>query len=585
MSLAEAEVARAKWESVWHPPVNFFKPRKPNPNSSLNIAAVVGERLYQGLRYEGRLHIALPETWRQIIDHAEVDFLIFESFFVSCTGHWRYGQVGEGKARKELEELLCYSKKQSIPTVYWITHGAEYFSAFSEFSRLFDYVFCADPEMAGLLASSGVEARTLLPAVQPAVHNPLKQTGEGVFTVDVLVDRISLINKCESGLKSLNDLSEHGYKSVDSGSLSANSSLAQDHSFLGTVSPEALLEIVKRTGVYLTCGETAESPTSQQWRSLQAAACKSLVVHYGEIDAAEVRQGLVCSYRGKEELLVALAAFEKDELYRRRLAHQAWRRVHSEHTFSHRLREITAVLGIENDWVEFEKISVVMPTCRPELISGALSSFEKQAYPNKELVIVMNWQGADAGAVPVMGNVKALSVPFENPAAVCLNFGIEHASGKYCVRMDDDDFYGENFLADIALSLRAVDAVVFGKPPAYICFESDGSVYSRAAAWPDVVLGRGEILSGEKWLAGNSLGGEVDFLKNHPYPESCLDAADTGFLKSAAQHVAEFFVFDDFNSVASRRSDISSHTWKIAESLLRKKGDRLVGVSVSDIFV
>ncbi|RHW20197.1 glycosyltransferase family protein [Pseudomonas jilinensis] len=585
MSFAEAEIARTNWESIWHPPVDFFEPRKLKPNSSLSMAAVVGEKLYQGLRYEGRMHIALPGTWRDILDFADVDFLIVESFFASCTGHWKYGQTSEGVARTDLKELLDYARERSVPTVYWITHGVEYFSAFSDFSRLFDYVFCADPGMVELLAAAGIKARILLPAVQPAVHNPLKRSDAEPFFIDVLVDRVSLVHKSVPGGKALHDLGEHGYKSIDSGSLSANSHLRRDERFLGTVSPEASLEVMKRASVYVTFESSAESPTSQQWRSLQAVACKSLVVHYGDLRAGDIRQGLVQSCKSREELLVALAAFEKDELYRRRLAHKAWRKVYGEHTFSHRLRSVADVLGIEHDWVEFQKISVVMPTCRQELVSVALLNFERQVYQNKELIVVMNWAGASADSIPEGLDTKALVMPFENSAAACLNFGIEHALGKYCVRMDDDDFYGEYFLHDIALSLKAVDAVVFGKPPAYICFESDGSIYARSAAFPDTVLSKNDVLSGSKWLAGNSLGGDVSFLKDHPYPDFCLDAADTGFLKNAALYVDEFFVFDAFNSVASRRADTSSHTWKITEAALRSKGARLVGVAVGDLFV
>ncbi|QKE65463.1 glycosyltransferase [Aquipseudomonas campi] len=585
MSFFEAEVARVHGESVWHPPVDFFEPRKRKPNSSLNMAAVVGEKLYQGLRYEGRLHVALPGTWRDILDFAEVDFLIIESFFVSCTGHWKYGQTNEGAARTDLEKLLSYSRERGIPSAYWITHGVEYFNAFLAFSRLFDYVFCADPEMVDLLAASGVEARVLLPAVQPAVHNPLRQTEAEPFSIGVLVDQVSLIYKSTTGAEALHDLGEHGYKSIDLGSVSASSHLGRDKHFLGTVSPEALLEVIKRTSVYVTCESSAESPTSQQWRSLQAVACKSLVMHYGNLGESDIRQGLVQSCKDREELLVALAAFEQDDLYRRRLCHKVWRTVYSEHTFSHRMRDLARVLGIRHDWVESQKITVVMPTCRRELLSVALDNFEKQLYGNKELVVVMNWPGASNSSFPAKAGVRALVMPFEKSAAACLNFGIEQATGKYCVRMDDDDLYGEYFLSDIALSLNAVDAVVFGKPPAFVCFESDGAIYSRAVTLPDTLVGKDDVLSGSRWLAGNSLGGDVGFFKEHPYPEFFLNAADTGFLKNAALYVDDFFVFDAFNSVACRRVDASSHTWKIAEVELRKKGARLVGVAVSDLFV
>ena len=41
----------------WHPPVPSSQSQKQSLNSSLRIGAIVGDRLYEGLRFEGELFL------------------------------------------------------------------------------------------------------------------------------------------------------------------------------------------------------------------------------------------------------------------------------------------------------------------------------------------------------------------------------------------------------------------------------------------------------------------------------------------------------------------------------------------------
>lgn len=573
-------------DSLWHPSVNFFEPPSKTPNSSLKIAALVGDRLFSGLRYEGYLYLVTPDSWRGIFDFIDPDFLIVESFISSCTGHWQYGQLDGNISSSGLREVIDSAKRKGLPCVYWITHGSEYFSYFSSFASLFDHVFCADPKFAELLSAEGVSASVLLPAAQPRLHNYMLCEGSsGEFEFPLLVDGLAFLKKCNLPPGLIDDIKTHGAKFIDSEKFGSCCLGVGKEEYLGSVTPEALVEVLKRSKVSLTLGQSSESETSLAWRSIQAAACKSLVVHFGELAAGDVRQGVVQLCHTREQLIVMLVSAQLDELYRKRIVQKAWRKVYSEHTFSHRVRDIAAILGVRHDWQEYPLVSVVAPTYREAFQQSLFCNYSKQTYPNKELVLVVNGVVAVSESISREGCVRVFSAPAEVFAASCLNLGVQNSRGDYCIRMDDDDCYGENFLLDMILSLRAVEAAVFGKPPSYLLFEGDGAIYRRCKVKPGLVLGRDSVSNGEKWLAGNSIGGKRDFLISCPYPESRAVSADTGFLRCASKMLDEFYVFDDFNVVAMRRNDVSSHTWGLEEAVLKSKCQRLEGVCAEDILV
>ena len=158
----------------WAPPVPFWKPLKKKPNSSLRIACVVEDRLYHGLRYEAEVLLLTPTNWKQLLAYGRPDFLLMESIWKTATGHWHMGQCLGSNEREELLRILATAQTMSIPTVFWITKGHEYHEHYKEFSKHFDYVFCADFIEAERLRSEGIAAEILLPCVQPATHNPFR---------------------------------------------------------------------------------------------------------------------------------------------------------------------------------------------------------------------------------------------------------------------------------------------------------------------------------------------------------------------------------------------------------------------------
>ncbi len=104
----------------WSPPVPPWKPIK-KPNSSLRIAAIVSDRLYQGLRFEGELMLLTPENWRSVLRHGRPDLLIVESTWVTATGDWHLAQSAPTADSEGLRDLVAAYRAAAVPAAYWMT--------------------------------------------------------------------------------------------------------------------------------------------------------------------------------------------------------------------------------------------------------------------------------------------------------------------------------------------------------------------------------------------------------------------------------------------------------------------------------
>ena len=93
-------------------------------------------------------------------------------------------------------------------------------------------------------------------------------------------------------------------------------------------------------------------------------------------------------------------------------------------------------------------VSVVLTTRdRPRLLPVALACYRHQTCPNRELIVVDDGDRvpADEAAVEAAGG-RLIRVPTGLPLGEKLNRGASQARGWLCQKMDDDDWYGPDFL-------------------------------------------------------------------------------------------------------------------------------------------
>lgn len=107
-------------------------------------------------------------------------------------------------------------------------------------------------------------------------------------------------------------------------------------------------------------------------------------------------------------------------------------------------------------------VSVVLTTRdRPHLLPIALHCFAHQTYANRELVVVDDGldHPADVSSLPAEA-VRVVRVPAGTPLGVKLNYGVDAARGRLCMKMDDDDWYAPEYLATSVEALLESERLV-----------------------------------------------------------------------------------------------------------------------------
>jgi hypothetical protein len=588
----------------WVPPAPDFEPLKKKLNTSLKIAAIVDERLYQGIRYEGNLFLLTPDNWEYVLKYGDIDFLLVESCWQTVTGHWYLGQSVHVENNEKLQKIISFAKKNAIPTVFWHTQDHLYHTHYNQFAVNFDYVFCADQVECHLLKKKGVKAEWLPPSIQPAIHNGFKQYDPtySKFSINTLFDGYTDLYRIEDIIPILKELIPYGLKIIDSGAEMFSKKIDDmplfKDLFLGSVTHNSRLAALKYAKTAITLEKTLRTKILQQWQTIETAACRLPVLHKGSIDPCDIRHGLVSDFERTDDLLLMLTSFLKDDLYRQRMAHLSWREIYQKHTFANRLSKICNSLKITHDYDEFPLMSVVTPTFREEKYSRCIETFQKQKYPNKEMILVVNNNDEDIKCHPVLKslpeNVHVHFLPQDKFAGGALNFGNTVAKGQYCLRMDDDDYYGENYLSDIALHLKAVDADVFGSPACYYMFEREQEIFQRKIEPSYLQVAKpkdyGQVANLKEygvywWISGNTIGINSQFFEKEKYPEMIYGAADAAFTHNIKEKIDYFLLFDQFNMIASRSDNVMKHTWRISEDELKNKMLPPNDLDFNDIFI
>jgi glycosyltransferase involved in cell wall biosynthesis len=283
-----------------------------------------------------------------------------------------------------------------------------------------------------------------------------------------------------------------------------------------------------------------------------------------------IPEGLVIQTNDDISLREKALELLKDDITGFRLSHLARRKIYASHTYAHRIRTICDSLKIEHDWEEYPLASVIVPTKRPELIPSCLDKFRNQNYPNKELIIAINTDAVDMeavrGQVSEFPDVRVYQMHQEKNIGICLNVGVNQASGKYWFKMDDDDFYGTHYLQDMIHLCDTADFHIMGKPRGFIYMEDEDRVYLRGESIQSQhIIGS----MNAPHLTGATLGGIRDFFPG--FSENHRACVDTRFVEGGRAQGLTIMCGDIWNFIAFRAEDKSKHTWRHDNEDITKK--------------
>ena len=135
-----------------------------------------------------------------------------------------------------------------------------------------------------------------------------------------------------------------------------------------------------------------------------------------------------------------------------------------DHALGARARQVAAAAGAEPP--PWPKVSVLLATCRPQLLGWAVANVARQSYPNVDLVLALHGAGfvdVDAGLGGLGCAVEVVRIGADRDLGSVLNAATARASGELLAKMDDDDYYAADHLWDLVLAHGYSGAHLVGK--------------------------------------------------------------------------------------------------------------------------
>lgn len=251
---------------------------------------------------------------------------------------------------------------------------------------------------------------------------------------------------------------------------------------------------------------------------------------------------------------------------RDRIALRGVRTVMREHTCAHRIDALLGLLGRPAPRKP-PTVSIVCSTKRPAKVTGVLAAAARQTHRPLELVLVLHGINADEAAL--RGEATAAGVELtvlradpELTLGAAMNLGCEAAQGAILSKMDDDNFYGANYLEDLVHAFGYTEADVVGKWAVYTLLESTRTLLLRYGEhehrYTTLVQGGTLTTRRETW----------EDLRFPDLPRS----VDTMYLRAVADAGGKTYSADRFNFVSIRGGDQGDHTWQIADEELLTRG-------------
>ena len=528
------------------------------------IAAILDTFTEHSLRYEANLLLLSREHWRNQMEETRPVCLFVESAFSGNNRDWRHKIVGyENLEDNPLRELLEYCRAKAIPTVFWNKEDPPHFDDFIGAAKEFDFVFTSDADCIPVYQESlGHDRVYVLPfAAQPRLHNPSQEEGwtnypvcfAGSWLQHRYPERAeALQNLLDPALPLGLHIFDRNLTRRDLGPYYRFPDRYRE-AIKGHLTYQEMLTAYRCYDVMLNVNTVNDSPTMFSRRVFESLACGTPVISSESDGMSRMLGEHVRVSRSKEDTIDHLLELMGDEEARVREGHMAYRHVHENHTYRHRMDEVFRRVGLESLVTKRPSVSVLMPTMRPENVARCLENFAKQTYTQKELILILNNAEFDLEAIRKqiegIDNVQVLHVEGRTTLGDCLNRGVAASSGNYVAKMDDDDHYGKRYLSDSVLAASFSDAEIVGKGSFFMYFEDTDTTALAEVAREHTFT---------HFVTGGTMFIRSDVARRFPFDAISL-REDTNFLHAVAQAGCRIYAADRFNFIRVRSNQLSNH--------------------------
>ena len=432
----------------------------PDNRSSLKVACIMDEFSYNSFKSECNLNQITPNDWHSELETFQPELLFIESAWRGKDELWGY-KVSHNSA--ELQDIVAWCRKRKVPTVFWNKEDPIHFQTFLNTAKLFDFVFTTDIDCIHRYKAALNHNRVfLLPfACQPAVHNPIElyHRKEAVsFAGAYYVRYPERTRDLESFLNELPAFRPVKIYDRNFGKDDPNYQFPSAYQpyIVGTLPFDKIDLAYKGYQYAINLNSIKQSQTMFARRVFELLGSNTITISNYSRGLRLMLGELVITSDSGSQIVQRLRTLAEDPEIARKFKLAALRKVMSEHTYGQRLNYVLSKVGDtdipDNDLPAITMMAKVDNQADTDLL---IQHFQTQKHPHKKLVIVA------PSDIRLKADTRILHLSPDKAAGKTI--GDVAGDVNWIAGISNLDYYGPNYLLDIALATFYTRSEIIGK--------------------------------------------------------------------------------------------------------------------------
>ncbi len=407
---------------------------------NLKVAAIMDGFTLGNFKNECRLFEITSGDWKNEIDEFSPDMLFIESAWNGKNNSW-YKKIAGGS--RELYDLTEYCRDKNIPVVFWNKEDPIYTDVFMSAASSADFVFTTDYDCIERYKRTLQHNNVFFLhfSAEPSIHNPIEKYDRK----DKFCFAGAYYHRYKERSRVFDSFSEvfkrtKGFEIYDRNLGSAR----PEHAFparyskmiVGTLKPSDIDIAYKGYDYGVNMNSVNQSQSMFARRVFELLASNTVCVGNYSKGLKNILGDLTICTDDALYMEKLLDRFCKDEESLRKYRLSGLRKVLKEHLTEDRLGYIAFCVFGKDMKKKLPHIYVLSDACEEEDREYIKKSFYKQTYNEKTLVFIKDWTP-------------------------------EFKKDSFLAAFSKDDHYGENYLTDLALSVRYSSFDGYGKARYY----------------------------------------------------------------------------------------------------------------------
>ncbi|WP_447985810.1 methyltransferase domain-containing protein [Nitrospira sp. Nam74] len=435
-------------------------------NGKLSIACIMDEFTFSSFQPEARLHQLTPANWRAELETANPDLLFIESAWRGKDELWG-NKVGHTSA--ELQGIVEWCGAKKIPTVFWCKEDPIHFETFLNTAKLFNHVFTTDIDCIHRYKGAlGHDRVYLLPfACQPAMNNPIETYQRkdafcfaGAYYVRY-PERTRDLGNFVMELPAFRPLEiyDRNYGKND-----ANYQFPEEYRpyIVGTLPFDQIDKAYKGYKYAINLNSIKQSQSMFARRVFELLGSNTITISNFSRGLRLLFGDLVITSDSGHEIVRRLNKVASNEEHSRKLRLAALRKVMQEHTYGQRLAYVISKISGKASHQAMPHIAVLAYALTQSELNVIRANYQRQTYANTSLYVVI-----DDGVLSGGSHDRRVHLVRAEHADNIVVDGLDNTA-ELIAGMVADDYYGPNYLHDIALATRYTQADMIGKAARYL---------------------------------------------------------------------------------------------------------------------